>query len=172
MIPAGGTAGSVPINNIKEYIRSILQEALDNSSPIDLSRNMVNEVNTVLTVNPEKIRPDANIFPCVTVFLGDKQLEPKTIAKDQVNAKRKCVLRFNVVGLMWNDNMTSYKKDPADDDLEYLMENIEVVLRHYATLNNLCIWQMPSAVTYHSSGYDEQTHMRVGILSLEVTVYY
>lgn len=172
MVPVGGSSGWVPINTIKDYIRSILQTAKDSSSPISLSRNMVNAVSSVLTVNPEKLRPDANVFPCVTVFLSDKQIEAKTIAGNQVNGKRKAQLSFSIVGLMWNSNMVSYKQDPSDDDLEYLMENVEVVLRHYATLNNLCNWQIPTAVTYHSSGYDEQSHMRVGILNLDVTVYY
>lgn len=171
--PAAGTSGQVDINTIKETIRTVLENAnVAGADPIDLSQNLVNRVKTVLEVNPEKLMPNSPVFPCVTVFLSEKSIEAKTIAKSQVYGKRKCILRFSVVGMMWNNNMVSYKQDPADDDLEYLMENVEEILRHYATLNNLCNWQMPSAVTYHSSGYDEQTHMRIGILSLEVTVYY
>lgn len=173
MPPASGVAGSVDINAIKEVIRYVLDTAnVIGGSPIDLSTNMSRRVKTVMKLNPEKLRPDAPVFPCVTTFLSQKKIEAKTIAKDQVVGKRKCVLSFKVVGMMWNDNMSSYKEDPADNDLEYLMENVEVVLRHYATLNNLCDWQIPGVVTYHSSKYDEQTHMRVGILDLEVTIYY
>lgn len=171
--PSPGVAGYIDIGAIKSLVQTVLDTANDPSGdPIDLSRNLVNRVSKVLKVNPEKIRPDANVFPCVTIFLREKSMASATIAKDQVNGKRKCKLEFNIVGLMWNDNMTTYKEDPADNDLENLMENIEEILRHYATLNNLCNWQIPTAVTYHSSGYDEQTHMRVGILNLEVTIFY
>ncbi len=172
-ISASGTANSVQINTIKETIRYVLETANTTTGlPIDLSSNLTQRVKTVLKVNPEKLRPDAPLFPCVTTFLSQKKIEAKTISKDQVVGARKAVLSFKVVGMMWNQNMTTYKEDPADNDLEYLMENVEVVLRHYATLNNLCNWQIPHAVTYHSSGYDEQTHMRVGIIDLEVMIYY
>jgi hypothetical protein len=170
--PSIGVSGSVDINAIKENIRYVLDAAnASGGSPIDLSANLTTRIKTVLKVNPEKLRPDAPLFPCVTVFMSEKKIEPKTIAADQVNAKRKAIVTFKVVGLMWNDNMTTYKEDPSDNDLEYLMENIEVILRHYPTVGNVN-WQIPSAVTYHASGYDEETHMRVGILSLETTIFY
>jgi hypothetical protein len=169
---SSGVSGSVDINNIKEQIRYVLDVAnTTTGSPIDLSDNLTNRIKQVLKVNPEKLRPDAPLFPCVTVFMSEKRLEHKTIAKDQVTAKRKCTLTFKIVGLMWNNIMSTYKSDPADDDLEYLMENIEVILRHYPTIGD-CNWQIPESITYHSSGYDEETHMRVGILSLETVVFY
>lgn len=172
--PATGVSGSVDINAIKETIRYVLDTAnAVGGDPIDLSDNLARRVKAVMKVNPEKLRPTANLFPVVTTFLASKSIVPKDIAVNQVNGRRKAVLDFKIVGMMWNDTIQNYKSaDPADDDLEYLMENIEVVIRHYATLNNLCNWQFPSAVTYHSSGYDEQTHMRIGILDLQITVFY
>lgn len=171
--PAAGVAGTCDLNALKELIRFILDAAnVDGADPLDLSANMVNRVGQVLKVNPEKIRPDANLYSVVTVFTGSKQPLFKTIAKDQVNGKRQAKIELKIVGMVWNQNMTTYKEDPADNDLEYLMENIEAILRHYASLNSLCLWQIPTAITYHSSGYDEQTHLRVGIMNLEVTTYY
>lgn len=172
-VAASGTAGSVDLVALKETIRYILDVAnTTGGSPINLSENMVNPVQHVMKVNPEKLRPGGNFLNVVTVFVSDKRPEFKTIAKDQVLGRRVAKVTMKIAGIVWNDNMTDYREDPADNDLEYLMENIEVVLRHYATLNNFATWQIPRAITYHSSGYDEETHMRVGIMDLEITCYY
>ncbi len=168
-----GLAGAVDLNNIKETIRYVLEAAnVAGGEPIDLSANLSRRIKTILKVNPEKLRPNANLFPCVTVFVNRKSIEAKTISKNQVIGKRRADVFLSIVGLIWNDTTATYKEDPADNDLENLMENIEQVLRAYADLNNICNWQIPKDVTYHTSGYDEQTHVRIGIMDLQVTVYY
>jgi hypothetical protein len=125
-----------------------------------------------MKVNPEKLMPQASLFPAVTVFLDSKSIEQRSIAGNQVTGKRKADLTFKIVGMTWNDRTQDYRVDPSDNDLEYLMENIERILRNYADLNRNCLWQFPTGITYHSAGYDEQTHFRIGIMDLQVTAYY
>lgn len=171
--PASGTAGTVDIGNIKETIRYVIGEAnTTTGSPIDLSANLSSRVKYVMKVNPEKIRVDGNQLPCVTVFASKKTVKPQTIAKDLAIGKRRADLTMTVVGMVWNDSTTDYREDSADEDVEILMENIEYVLRYYASLNSTVAWQFPTDVTYHTVAYDEQTHMRVGVLDLQVTVFY
>lgn len=168
-----GTAGTCDTNAIKELIRYVIDVSnTTTGAPIDLSNNMSTRVNSVLKLNPEKIMPQASLFPAVTVFLDSKKIEMKTIAASQVHGKRRADLTFKIVGLTWNDRTQDYRVDPSDNDLEYLMENVELILRSYANLSGNCLWQFPTGVSYHSGGYDEQTHFRVGILDLQVTVYY
>lgn len=167
-----GTASTCDTNTIKETLRYILDQANTTTASVDLSSNLARRVQTIMKINPEKLRPQASLFPCVTVFLSNKSIEQKSIAGNQVAGKRKANLTFSIVGMTWNDRTQDYRKDPADDDLEYLMENIELILRSYADLNRNCLWQFPTGVSYHSAGYDEQTHFRIGIIDLQVTVYY
>jgi hypothetical protein len=157
---------------LKETIRYILDQANTTTASVDLSGNMSTRVSTIMKVNPEKLMPQASLFPAVTVFLSNKNIEQKSIAGNQVYGKRKADLTFSIVGMTWNDRTQNYKQDPADDDLEYLMENIELILRSYADLNRNCLWQFPTGVSYHSAGYDEQAHFRIGIIDLQVSVYY
>ena len=171
--PASGTSGSVDISNIKETIRFIINAAnTTTGSPIDLSNNLTTRVKQVMKINPEKIRVDVNSYPCVTVFTNKKTIEMKTIAKDQVFGKRKCELVFTIVGIVWNDLTSDYKEDGSDEDVEILMENIEVILRSYANLSSTVTWQFPTGVQYHSVPYSEDTHMRVGVMDLQATIYY
>ena len=52
-----------------------------------------------------------------------------------------------------------------------MMENVEKVIRSYATLNNIVNWQFPTGVTYHTMA-DEEVHMRYGVMELQVTLFY
>jgi hypothetical protein len=172
-VAASGTAGAVDINNIKETIRYVLNAAnVSGGSPIDLSNNMTARVKAIMKVNPEKIKLDVNIYPVVTIFTSKKDIQMKTIAVNEVTGKRRADLTFSIVGIVWNDTTADYREDSADEDVENLMENIEVVLRHYADLNGVVGWQFPTGVTYHTLAYDEMSHMRVGLMDLQVTVYY
>lgn len=173
-VASTGTADTVPMNEIKEQIRYVL--AINNTSsgaPVqDLSENLARKVKQVLKVNPEKIRPSDNELPCVTVFIESKETEPRDIAKNGSTGKRRANLNLNVVGLVYEPFTTNYQEDPADEDLENLMENVEKILRGYDQLGNNVRWQHPTSVTYHNLGYDEQNHYRGAIMELRATVYY
>lgn len=168
-----GTAGTVNIGNIKETIRYVLDVAnTTTGSPIDLSNDLSSRVKTVMKLNPEQVRQDIGVFPYVTIFASRKSIQPKTIAVNQVSGKRRADLTLSIVGVVWNDYTDDNREDPADEDVEKLMENVEYILRYYATLNNIVNWQFPTDITYHTAAYDEQTHMRIGLMDLQVTVFY
>lgn len=170
---ASGTAGTVNIHNIKESIRFILDQAnTATSSSVDLSSGLDTRVRSIFKLNPEKIQPQPSLFPCVTVFCDRKEIEQKDINTSMVVGRRRAKVHIKIVGILWNDQVSNIRYDDADDDIEQLMENVEAVLRHYATLGNNCNWQLPEDVTYHSVQYDEQTHMRVGVLGLVASVFY
>ncbi len=174
-VPSSDSAsvGAVNISNIKENIRYVLNEANTiTGTPIDLSGNLTTRVNSILKVNPESIKLDANIFPYVTVFLSKKDIANKSIAGSQAIGKKEGKFTFTIVGCLWNDLTTDYKVDSADEDIEKLMENVEVVLRHHTSLNGNVNWQFPTGVTYHTSPVGEQSHVRVGVMELQATVWY
>jgi len=171
---ASGTAGTVDINQLKEQIRYVLAEAnTTTGSPIDLSNNMTRRVQHIAKVNPEKIHDfTANIVPAVTVYTERKDIEQKTIAVNQVSGKREAKMNFNIVGMVWVPYTTDFREDPADEDIEVLMENVERVLRSFADLSGNAKWQFPTGVQYHSVAWDEENHYRVGMMDLEATVFY
>jgi hypothetical protein len=171
--PSSGTAGTVHIGQLKENIRYVLNQAnTTTASPCDLSGSMSRRVQTIMTLNPEKIRPQASLFPLVTVFCTGKKIEQKSIAANQQYGKRRAEITFSIVGIVWNDRTTDYRADAADNDLEYLMENLELILRSHGDLTQQCNWQFPNGVTYHSAGYDENSHFRIGVLDLQASVFY
>lgn len=162
----------VDFGNIKDQIKSVLDTAnTTTASPIDLSSGLTKRVQKVLKVHPGKIGIQASFYPCVTMFVDQKTLQADTIARNQATAKRMAECDLKIVGMVWNPIMSSNLEDPADEDVEKLMENVEEVLRSSDNLNGAVMWQIPTAVTYHSS-FDEQTHMRAGVLNLKVKVNY
>ena len=166
--------GKINIPTIKSAIKTILDDNnTTTSSILDLSDGMSKRVIQVATLNPEDFMLQSSKFPAVTIHTEKKPIEPATIALNQVNGKRKGLLNFKVTGLVWNQNFkANIFNDPASDDLEHLMENIEYVLRNYPDLSSNVTWQIPSDVTYHTANFDEQTHFRVGFLDIEATIYY
>ena len=164
---------SVDLNNIKTQIKSILDTANTTTATNDLSSGMVNRVQSVQKVNIQKIPIQSTLFPYVSISVDTKSIEQATIAKNQVNAKRLADIDIRVAGGVWDDDFSSLEEDAADEEIEKLMENIEEVLRENPDLNSSVLWQVPSDVTYHAfNDLDEETHMRIGIMTLECKVQY
>jgi len=107
------------------------------------------------------------------VYLSKKDIEQKTIAKDQVNGKRAATLTWTLVGLEATQILPgTTTADDLDANLEKLMENTERVLRSYADLGGYTNWQFPTGVSYHSARIDDVNHMRVAFMDLQCKVYY
>lgn len=163
------------INGIKTALRSVLLAAnTTTASPIDLSSGLSNSkrVKQVLKVNPEMIIPQASFFPLVTCYIDSKSIKTSDIAKTQLDTKRRATVELKVVGSVWNNNFTSLESDPADDDINYLMENIELILRSDYNLSGACNWQQAGECKYYTTILDEQTHLRSGILTVNCEVFY
>lgn len=167
-------ASVVDIKGIKDQIKSNLDtENTSGSSVRDLSENMSSRVKKIFTVNPEMLPIQSTFYPCVTIFTERKTPTNQTIAKDQLSARRQCDLLVIVSGMIYNPNfITDITEDPADDDCEYLMENIEYILRNDPTLSGKVKWQNPIDITYHSSPVSEQSHLRVGVMELYLKLHY
>lgn len=163
------------LNGIKEAIQNILIAAnTTTASPIDLSSGLLNNkrVKKILKVNPEMIIPQASFFPLVTCYVDGKEMQRDDIAQNQLNVKRRATVDLKIVASVWNNNIVSVDEDPADEDINYLMENIELILRSDHTLNNTVNWQRPLDVKYYTSAINTQNHIRTGILSLQCNVFY
>lgn len=161
------------LNGIKTQIASILESAnTTTASPIDLSSNLTERVKKVLKTNPSMIPPQISYYPFVTCYVVSKSTDQKDIAKDQLNSKKRATVTVEVAGAVLNENFVSHTEDPADEDINYLMENIELTLRSNPSLNSKVTWQITKGVNYYSTPLNEQTHLRAGILTLEGTVYY
>lgn len=165
-------AARVDLYGILENLKTIFETAnTTTGSPIDLSQDMSSRVNQVMTLNPMKIPVEANNFPMVTCFVTGKTMESATIGR-QSSAKRKAIVEIDIVAAVYNDDFHTFKNDPADQDINYLMENIELILRSNESLTNKVLWQLGDRVDYYDIRLSEETHLRSGILSLKATVYY
>lgn len=168
-------AARADLNGIKSQIASILSSAnTTTASPIDLSAGLSNSkrVQQVLKVNPERINIQSSSFPLVTCYVDSKTIRRDDIAKDQLNVKRRATIQINVVGTVWNDTYNTYSEDPADEDINYLMENIELILRSDYSLANKVNWQKPTEVSYYTTTLQESNHLRSGVLKLDCEVFY
>ena len=164
---------SIGMNAIKTNIKTILDA--QNSvagSPVDLSSGMTKRVQKILKINLERLPIQASFYPAVTIFFDQKNMNQDTIAKTQATGKRKAEVSVKVAGVVYNANLTSNLEDPADEDLEKLMENIEEILRSDPTLVGSATWSQPTDVTYHSGPGGEEAHVRVGIMNLDLVVFY
>lgn len=171
--PATGSAGTVDLNNLLETIQYCLEQAnTTTGSPIDLSNSMTKRVQTIDKINPTKIRPQASLFPYVTCFITGKEIENQTFAKNQSTMKKLATVSIDIAGMVWNPILVTKDSDPADNDIHLLMENIELVLRSYDTLNSTCRWQFAEVVEYYDEEIDETSHLRAGIIRLKVKVDY
>lgn len=160
---------------IKDTLKSIFDAAnTTTASPIDLSSNLSNSkrVQKVMTVHPDMIRPQASFYPFVTCYIDNKNITSKQIAANQLNAKRESDVSIKIVGAVFNQNMTDVTKDPADNDINYLMENIEQVLRANPSLSGKVLWQAPETVEYFSAQIDQHNNIRCGVLTLSAKVHY
>jgi len=163
---------ALDLNNIKTQIKSILDTANTTTATQDLSANMSRRVQRVFKTNVEKIPVQGSLYPAVTIYYSDKSIESATIARTQTAAKRKAVISVRIAGMVYNPLFANIDEDPADEDLELLMENMEEVLRANPDVNSTTTWSMPRTVEYHSGLVDEETHMRVGLMDFEMTVWY
>lgn len=174
-VASTGPAGTVPLNELKEQIRYVLfvNNTSTGAPSLDLSEGLSRRVKTVLKINPDRFgAPDDNAIPAVTVFTDNKEVEQVTIAQTQLQGKRRAIVNLKVMGMVWEPHTSNLKTDPADEECEKLMENIERIIRAYDTLGGNVQWHIPTNVTYHSFTNSEETHFRAGVLDLLATIYY
>ncbi len=167
-----GQAGTVDLNAILEQIRYLLEQANTTTAANDLSSNMTRRVNKILKVNPVQIPLQASFYPFVTCHVVSKNIETQDISRNSTSAKRKAVVEVDVVGAVWNPNFQQDSEDPAAEDINYLMENVELVIRSSVNLGSKVTWQLADSTSYDGARIDEQTHLRAGVLSLKGTVFY
>ena len=166
-------ASRCDLNGIKSQISAILLAAnTTTASPIDLSAGMVKRVNKVLKINPQLIPPQISFYPFVTCYVTSKSMEQADLALNQLNSLKKAKIELEIAAGVLNENFSVDTEDPADEDINYLMENIELTLRANATLNSKVLWQISRDVKYYTANLDEQTHLRAGILTLEGSIFY
>lgn len=163
---------AIDIGNIKTQFKSIMDSFNATSAAYDLSTGLTTRVQKVFKVNPIKIPIQATLFPYVTIYPTDKEIDASQIARDQLTAKRIADVGLNIVGAVWEPNNITVDSDPADDQIEKLMENVEEVLRRNFKLNGAVEWTRPEKVSYHTYPIDEQTHMRVGLLEIVAKITY
>lgn len=162
----------VSLNDILETIRTTLETANTTTASTYLSNNMTNKVSKILKVNPVKIPLQPSFYPFVTAHVVSKDIVRQDIAPSQTAAKRQAVVFVDVVGAVWNSNFVTDTEDPADKDINYLMENVEQILRSVPNMTGYLTWQAPDGVEYDAAKVSEQTHLRAGVIKLKGTVFY
>jgi hypothetical protein len=165
---------AIDITGLKTDIKSLLDSANVTAATYDLSEGMSRRVQQVNCYNPEKIMPEANIMPAIFVWTAAKKVNLETMNRTLATGKRKAEILYSVAGVVWVPYGTDVTQDPADDDCEKLMENIEEVLRNSDTLGGTAKWHISSDITYHTAlpPNSEEAHLRVGLMALKVTVFY
>jgi hypothetical protein len=166
----------IPYSSIKTAVQNILETAnTTTGSPIDLSNSLSDRVKKVLQINVEKIPIQPSFFPCVTMFIDNKQVTLKDISRTMLQGRRQGDIDLKIIGLVWIDNMSTANfeyKDLADNECEQLMENVEEVLRNDPTLLGNALWSKPTDVTFHTYPVSEGSHMRAGVMNYKISVLY
>jgi hypothetical protein len=163
---------TVNISNIKTQFKTIMDAWNSTGATYDLSAGLTQRVRKVLKVNPLKIPVQASNFPYVTIYIADKDIAQDGIARDQLTARRMGEIGLNIVGGVFETNSLTPETDPADEQIEILMENVEEVLRRNFELNGAVQWTKPVKVSYHTYPVNQQTHLRVGLFEVIAKVNY
>lgn len=163
---------SLDIGSIKTAFKTALDSFNTTTAAYDLSTGLSKRVKNIFTVKPNTENMNASVLPAITIWTERKNVDMAGICKDQLNAKRKATITFNIAGVMWNSNFTNAATDNADNDIEKLMENIEEVLRRNDKLGNTVLWQHPTDITYHDLARSEVEHYRIGIANITCVVIY
>lgn len=171
--------GQVNYDTIKTNLKSILDAAnTTTGSPIDLSANMNTRVARVLKIDPKRIPIQPSHFPYVTMFVQNKEIRQITMGNkgSQASALREGILSLVVVGCCYEPFFTDINEDQGSENVERLMENIEEILRSNPSLNHTSTsWILTDNgmnIQYDDIRYDEETHLRAGILTLDFKVHY
>lgn len=165
-------AAVVDLNGILDSIASHLTSAnTTTASPVDISNGMSTRVQFVGTVHPMRVMIQPSKYPFVTCYMVSKSIQGGDIATSQIQAKRWGEVTIEVVGAVWNNNISTITQDPADRDCNKLMENVELSLRNLPNISGKVTWQVPEGTKYYDSVMEEN-HLRAGILTLTGKVYY
>lgn len=163
----------VDLNAIKEQVQTILEtNNTTTSSVVDLSGNLTNRVSGILKLNPLRVFTQSTQLPIVTTWIDSKDVTQQGSLKNQSTAKKIATVNVKIAGIVNNNSILSTDNDEADEDLQYLMENIEEIIRSNDTLNATVDWSLTQGVTYEDAPISEDTIYRVGILDLEARVLY
>lgn len=167
-------AAVVDLVGIKNAIKTILTTANTTTASPDLSATLSTRVNGILTVNPIMIMPQASLYPFVSCYISDKRISGQDIAASMSGAKRFADVMVDVMGAVWSNNCSDYTKDDGDDQINYLMENVEIVLRGATaeTINGKVTFSIPDGCKYFQGILDESNSVKAGILTLKARVYY
>lgn len=164
----------VNLDGIKTQLKSILDAAnTTTGSPIDLSAGIETRVAQVMKVHPGRVPIQPNFLPYVTMFYDRKTLEQLTMGTgNQANATRLSVIDLNIVGAVYEPNITDLAEDQGAENCEKLMENIEEILRSNHNINSTVAWSFPREVVYDEIQFSEEASLRAGVLTLQCKVFY
>ena len=166
----------INFDTIKTNLKSLLDDAnTTTGTPIDLSQGMSTRVSRVLKVHPGRIAIQPSHFPYVTSFISDKSIEQVTFGTrgTQASSLRQAIVTIQVVGCCYEPFFTDINEDQGSENVEKLMENIEEIIRSTPNLNyTSTAWCTPQRVQYDDVPYDEEAHLRAGILTLDFKVHY
>jgi hypothetical protein len=164
---------ALDINNIKDQIKSILDTSNDSGATYDLSSNMTERVTGVYRLRPERLRDIGDHYPLVTIYTVRKSTQNADIALSLQTGKRFADITFEIAGVIYDTNyITDNTENPSQNEAEYLMENIEQVLRNDGQLNGTVKWHSVVDVNYFALPVDEESHYTVAIMELECRVQY
>ena len=162
----------VDLNAIKEKVQTILEDANTTTASTDLSGGLANKrVLKVYKVHPKLRNLQADLYNACTVWITNKDMSQITIAGTQSRGQRKSVITINIAGMIFNPNITAADIDPADEDINNLMENIEQIIRDDQTLGGLVKFSQPSETKYYNDQLEE-VNLRTGIMKLNATIFH
>lgn len=163
---------ALDIGSIKTAIKTAFDTYNTTTAAYDLSTGLSKRVKNVFTIRPGAENVNASFIPVIAIWADSKSIENAGICKNQLTAKRKATLDINIAGFIWNSKFSGKDKDPAADDIEKLMENMEEVLRRNDTLGGTVLYQYPIDVSYHDLRMSKEEHYRVGAMVLRCQVFY
>ena len=162
----------IDLAGIKTQIKSLLDTANTTTASTFLSNNMTDKIQKVMTINPAKVPPQASFYPFVTTWVDSKDIDTETMTLNVSKGRKIAQINISVLGAIFHSPITSDLDDPTELDVNFLMENVEQILRDSTTLNSTCKWHLAESVEYFDIFNGDKPFLRAGQLKITANVQY
>lgn len=132
---------------------------LNNAKATTLSTNLTTAVQQVIKGDPNNIPVQANMYPTVFVYLTKKDEDWVTLG----GALKQTVLTFEIYALV----LLTGTSDSSDQEVRYLSDNIENLLRANSDLQGTVDFCNPSECSFERA-FKEGTYLSCAVITLEV----
>ena len=163
----------VNYKNVIDNIQSILKDWNKATATYDLSTNLDKRIGVISKRNPSFIVDQPSQLPAICIRIDNDTKAFEEMSRTNLQASKKSELTFSIIGLLWYNPLLGNvdANDPSDDEIHYMAENVEEVLRRNHKLNGSVLYSYPESIDFYED-LDEESYFRTFVMSYKAILFY